>query len=47
MTDYEHILVKTDADTVRITMDRPARRNSLSEPHLAELLNAFTEAGAT
>jgi enoyl-CoA hydratase/carnithine racemase len=47
MTDYEHILVKTDADTVRITMDRPPRRNSLSEPHLAELLAAFTEAGKT
>jgi enoyl-CoA hydratase/carnithine racemase len=47
MTDYEHILVKTEADTVRITMNRAARRNSLSEGHLAELLAAFTAAGST
>jgi enoyl-CoA hydratase/carnithine racemase len=40
-----HILVKEDGDTVRITMNRPARRNSLSYEHLAELLAAFEEAG--
>ena len=40
-----HILVKEDGDTVRITMNRPARRNSLSHEHLAELLAAFEEAG--
>ena len=40
-----HILVKEDGDTVRITMNRPARRNSLSQEHLAELLAAFEEAG--
>jgi enoyl-CoA hydratase/carnithine racemase len=40
-----HILVKDDGDTVRITMNRPARRNSLSYEHLAELLAAFEEAG--
>jgi enoyl-CoA hydratase/carnithine racemase len=40
-----HILVKEDGDTVRITMNRPARRNSLSFEHLAELLAAFEEAG--
>jgi enoyl-CoA hydratase/carnithine racemase len=44
---YEHLLVKTDGDTVRITMNRPARRNSLSHEHLAELLAAFREAGAS
>jgi enoyl-CoA hydratase/carnithine racemase len=44
---YEHLLVKTDGDTVRITMNRPARRNSLSYEHLTELLAAFREAGAT
>jgi len=42
---YEHLLVKTDGDTVRITMNRPERRNALSEPHLRELLAAFTAAG--
>src|SRR5262245_24189469 len=47
MTDYEHILVKTDGDTVRITMNRAARRNSLSSDHLAELLSAFEAAGAS
>jgi len=45
MADYEHLLVKHDGDTVRITMNRPERRNALSEPHLRELLRAFTEAG--
>jgi enoyl-CoA hydratase/carnithine racemase len=47
MTDYQHILVKTEAGTVRITMDRAARRNSLSADHLAELLAAFQAAGDT
>jgi enoyl-CoA hydratase/carnithine racemase len=45
MTEYQHILVKRDGDTVRITMNRPSRRNSLSGDHLAELLAAFQEAG--
>jgi enoyl-CoA hydratase/carnithine racemase len=44
MTEYQHILVKRDGDTVRITMNRPSRRNSLSGDHLAELLAAFQEA---
>jgi enoyl-CoA hydratase/carnithine racemase len=42
---YEHLLVKRDGDTVRITMNRPSRRNSLSFDHLTELLAAFREAG--
>jgi enoyl-CoA hydratase/carnithine racemase len=45
MTEYEHLLVKSDGDTVRITMNRPERRNALSEPHLRELLDAFETAG--
>lgn len=45
MTDYENLLVKHDGDTVRITMNRPERRNSLSEGHLRELLDAFETAG--
>ncbi|WP_340683737.1 enoyl-CoA hydratase-related protein [Amycolatopsis coloradensis] len=47
MAEYEHILVKRDGDTVTITMNRAARRNSLSADHLAELLAAFREAGDT
>jgi enoyl-CoA hydratase/carnithine racemase len=42
---YEHLLVKQDGDTVRITMNRPERRNALSEPHLRELLDALGTAG--
>jgi enoyl-CoA hydratase/carnithine racemase len=47
MAAYEHLLVKQDGDTVRITMSRPERRNSLSEAHLAELQDAFAAAGRT
>lgn len=39
-----HILVKEDGDTVRITMNQPARRNALSFEHLTELRTAFEEA---
>jgi enoyl-CoA hydratase/carnithine racemase len=45
--EYEHIAVKHDGDTVRITMNRPERRNALSESHLRELLDAFEKAGAS
>ncbi|MGX7824703.1 enoyl-CoA hydratase-related protein [Actinokineospora sp. 24-640] len=44
---YEHILVARDGDTVRVTMNRPSRRNALSAEHLTELRDAFTEAGET
>ncbi|ATY14393.1 enoyl-CoA hydratase [Amycolatopsis sp. AA4] len=47
MGEYEHLLVKRDGDTVTITMNRAARRNSLSAEHLGELLAAFREAGET
>jgi enoyl-CoA hydratase/carnithine racemase len=47
MSDYQRIAVKEDGDTVRITMNRPTRRNSLSYEHLAELLAAFEEAGSS
>ncbi|RDI54038.1 enoyl-CoA hydratase-related protein [Nocardia mexicana] len=43
--DYQHLLVARDGDTVRITMNRPDRRNTLSAEHLTELLSAFREAG--
>ncbi|WP_436491730.1 enoyl-CoA hydratase-related protein [Actinokineospora sp. HUAS TT18] len=45
MADYEHITVERADRVVRITMNRPARRNSLSYDHLAELLSAFRAAG--
>ncbi|HVG48317.1 MAG TPA: enoyl-CoA hydratase-related protein, partial [Rubellimicrobium sp.] len=45
MDAYQHLEVKRDGETVRITMNRPSRRNSLSEDHLRELTAAFTEAG--
>ena len=45
MADYEHLLVKHEGDIVRITMNRPERRNALSEAHLHELLDAFEAAG--
>ncbi|OLF18664.1 enoyl-CoA hydratase-related protein [Actinophytocola xanthii] len=41
----EHVLVERDGETVRITMNRPKRRNSLSFEHLSELLAAFRSAG--
>jgi enoyl-CoA hydratase/carnithine racemase len=47
MDAYQHIQVKRDGETVRITMNRPSSRNSLSEDHLRELTAAFTEAGAS
>ncbi|GAA3574406.1 enoyl-CoA hydratase-related protein [Amycolatopsis ultiminotia] len=47
MGEYEHLLVKRDGDTVTVTMNRAARRNSLSAEHLAELLAAFRAAGAS
>ena len=45
MAPYEHLMVKRDGDTVRITMNRPQRRNTLTEAHLRELLDAFETAG--
>ncbi|HEX5347632.1 MAG TPA: enoyl-CoA hydratase-related protein [Pseudonocardiaceae bacterium] len=37
--------MERDDHTVRITMNRPQRRNALSADHLVELRDAFTEAG--
>jgi enoyl-CoA hydratase/carnithine racemase len=47
MTEYHHILLKREGDTVTITMNRASRRNSLSADHLGELLGAFRETGET
>jgi enoyl-CoA hydratase/carnithine racemase len=43
---YEHILVDHDDAVTRVTMNRPERRNALSEAHMAELADAFRAAGA-
>jgi enoyl-CoA hydratase/carnithine racemase len=47
MPEYRHLLVQRDRDTVRITMNRPGRRNALSADHLEELHAAFEAAGRT
>ncbi|PPK64246.1 enoyl-CoA hydratase-related protein [Actinokineospora auranticolor] len=47
MAEYQHILVSRAAETIRITMNRPDRRNALSAEHLAELLAAFCVAGTS
>jgi enoyl-CoA hydratase/carnithine racemase len=47
VADLQHVLVTEKDDTVRITMNRPRRRNALSADHLNELLSAFTEAGGS
>src|SRR5262245_31129063 len=43
---YEHILVKHEAAITDIVMNRPERRNALSEAHMSELIDAFRAAGA-
>ncbi|GAA0905779.1 enoyl-CoA hydratase-related protein [Virgisporangium ochraceum] len=47
MGAVDNILVDRTGDTVVVTMNRPARRNSLSAGHLADLLAAFRETAAT
>lgn len=42
---YEHIVVEDEGAITQITMDRPERRNALSDPHMAELIAAFRAAG--
>jgi enoyl-CoA hydratase/carnithine racemase len=41
MEPYRHIVVSRDADLGVITMNRPERRNALSEAHMLELLRAL------
>jgi enoyl-CoA hydratase/carnithine racemase len=43
--DYEHILVEDKGDFTTITMNRPQRRNALSQEHMRELIAAFRAAG--
>ena len=43
---YAHILVRDDGAITHVTMNRPERRNALSEAHMGELIDAFRAAGA-
>jgi enoyl-CoA hydratase/carnithine racemase len=43
---WEHVLVTVEDDLGIVTMNRPERRNALSEPHLRELVEALREVSA-
>ncbi|MGH7786419.1 MAG: enoyl-CoA hydratase [Candidatus Binatia bacterium] len=43
---YEHILVEHDDGVATLTMNRPERRNALSEAHMGELIAALRELGS-
>ena len=43
----QHVLVAIDDDLGLVTMNRPDRRNALSEAHLRELIEAVEEVSAT
>jgi enoyl-CoA hydratase/carnithine racemase len=45
MLRYDHILVSAAAGLATITMNRPERRNALSEAHMRELIAALGAAG--
>lgn len=47
MASFENVELVYDGDTARITMDRPDRRNALSEAHLRDLLHAFEAVAGT
>jgi len=42
---FEHILMERSGDFATVTMNRPQRRNALSQDHMRELIRAFTELG--
>jgi len=42
---YEHIVIDDGGPFTHITMNRPERRNALSEAHMQELIEAFRAAG--
>ncbi|MGI8794472.1 MAG: enoyl-CoA hydratase-related protein [Acidimicrobiales bacterium] len=44
---FDHILYDRDGDVVTITMNRPSKRNALSLDHMNELIQAFSDAGAS
>src|SRR5919197_3723810 len=45
MEPYRHIVVSRDADLAIVTMNRPERRNALSEAHMLELTDALRSLG--
>ena len=42
---FEHILVERSGDFATVTMNRPGRRNALSQAHMRELIRAFSGLG--
>jgi enoyl-CoA hydratase/carnithine racemase len=42
---YEHIQIEGDGPVVYVTMNRPKKRNALSEAHMLELIDSFREIG--
>jgi enoyl-CoA hydratase/carnithine racemase len=44
---FEHILVERSGEFATITMNRPQRRNALSQAHMRELISAFHDLGAS
>ncbi len=42
---FEHILVERSGDFATVTMNRPQRRNALSQAHMRELIRAFSDLG--
>src|ERR1017187_3168009 len=45
--EFEHILVERAGPFTTITMNRPHRRNALSEAHMRELIDGFAGAGSS
>lgn len=43
--DFEHILVDWSGEFATVTMNRPQRRNALSQAHMLELIAAFSQIG--
>src|SRR6201993_5112132 len=43
--EFEHILVERSGDFATVTMNRPQRRNALSQEHMRELIAAFRDLG--
>src|SRR6266705_5891279 len=45
--EFEHILIERAGPFSTITMNRPHRRNALSEAHMRELIEGFARAGGS
>jgi enoyl-CoA hydratase/carnithine racemase len=43
---FEHVMVDTAGAVSVVTMNRPARRNALSVPHMTELVEVFEDLGS-